>query len=33
VKFWLKMEVEKEKSQFWNTQKQYDFELISYRLK
>ena len=33
VKFWLKMEVEKEKAQYWKTQNQVDYELISYRLK
>jgi hypothetical protein len=33
VKFWLKMEVEKEKAQYWKAQNQVDYELISYRLK
>jgi hypothetical protein len=33
VKFWLKMEVEKEKAQYWKTQKEDDYELVSYRLR
>ena len=33
VKFWLKMEVEKEKAQYWKTQKEDAYELVSYSLK